>query len=68
MTENPESRIAYILRRKPEHEQALRLRLFRPALDAAVATAQKAYNAAVAPAHAIECHGCPWDGKTIFAD
>src|SRR5208282_6698648 len=30
LTESAENRIAYILSSKPEHEQALRLRLFRP--------------------------------------
>jgi len=30
LTEPAENRIAYILRDKPEHEQALRLHLFRP--------------------------------------
>lgn len=99
LSEPAENRIAYILSAKPEKEQALRLRLFRPvksaavatelkaydaavvpeqkaydaavasarkAYDAAVATAWKAYDAAVAPEHAEECHGCPWNGRTIF--
>lgn len=66
-------RIRYILAEKPEQEQALRLRLFRPA-NLNAAPASKAYKEATAPAlkailelHAKECPGCPFNGKTIFA-
>ena len=51
LTERAGNRIDYILTYKPDAEQALRLRLFRPVRhDAAVAPARKAYDAAVAPA------------------
>jgi len=46
LTESAENRIAYILSQKPEHEQALRLRLFRPVSEKklkAYAERQKAY-------------------------
>ena len=80
LTEPAANRIAYILRYKPKHEQALRLRLFRPASDEAwkasaparaaynkaVAPAWAAYDKATAPVHEAECPDCPWDGKSIF--
>ena len=70
LTEPAENRIAYILSEKPEHEQALRLRLFRPIsktvgkkLDPLYAD----YRAKLATLHAKNCiAGCPWNGKTIF--
>ncbi len=50
LTEPAENRIAYILSDKPEREQALRLRLFRPApwLDAALAEYGRVQGAALA--------------------
>jgi hypothetical protein len=48
LTEPAENRIAYILSDKPKHEQALRLRLFRPAPTLAPAWAE--YNRVQVPA------------------
>ena len=50
LTEPAENRIAYILSDKPEQEQALRLRLFRPAPTLATALAE--YERVVATAWA----------------
>ena len=82
LTEPAENRIAYILSSKPEHEQALRLRLFRPvsashayadrqkaAADEqkAYADRQKAYADLAILVHKKACRSnCPWNGKTIF--
>ena len=81
LTEDAEARISYILSTKPEHEQALRLRLFRPVLsiqlkkhkkaDAdrqkAYADWQKADADLAALVHDKVCYSnCPWNGKTIF--
>src|SRR6266568_4417980 len=82
LTQPASARIAYILSQKPKKEQALRLRLFRPAsqeafkamaparaaYDKAVASARAAYDKAMAPAHEAECPDCPWDWTTIFGD
>ena len=38
----------------------------RQAYDDAVAPAEQVTDAATASAHAKECHGCPFDGTTIF--
>jgi hypothetical protein len=43
LTEDAEDRISYILSTKPEHEQALRLRLFRPASQIQLKKFNKAY-------------------------
>ena len=67
LTEPAENRIDYILSYKPANEQALRLRLLRPVKSPSVAPARKAYDEAIASAHAKECPDCPWDGRTIFA-
>lgn len=48
LTEPAKNRIAYILSDKPEHEQALRLRLFRPAPT--LASAWVKYERVKAPA------------------
>ena len=60
LTQSAEDRIAYILSDKPEHEQALRLRLFRPLTPAsktydessvmALVMALKNYDESIAPA------------------
>ena len=50
LSEPAENRIYYILAGKPQAEQALRLRLFRPVKSKAVAPAWKAYDEATAPA------------------
>jgi hypothetical protein len=42
LTEDAENRIAYIISSKPKHEQALRLRLFRPVPEKKLAKRQKA--------------------------
>ena len=77
LTEPEENRINYILCDKPEAEQALRLRLFRPVspehtgpeLDKARAEWAKACAEwDKAGHHAAICPGCPWDGTTIFAE
>ena len=83
LIEPAENRIAFILSSKPENEQALRLRLFRPLpqlvrgklapLDAAYkakrASLDAVYEAKRALIHRETCiAGCPWDGKTIFPD
>ena len=55
LSEPAANRIAYILRDKPKDEQALRLRLFRPASDEAwqaTAPAWAAYDKATASARA----------------
>ena len=52
LTEPAENRIAYILSSKPEHEQALRLRLFRPisvTIEKKCAPLYADYNAKRAP-------------------
>jgi len=43
LTEPAENRIAYILESKPEHEQALRLHLFRPVQEKQLKKYKKAY-------------------------
>ena len=50
LAEPAENRIAYILSDKPEHEQALRLRLFRPAPELEAAYAE--YRRVKGPAYA----------------
>lgn len=64
LTEPIERRIDYILAEKPKAEQALRLRLMRPATAAATAE----YRKATAAAHAAICPtpGCPWANGSIF--
>ena len=64
LTEPAENRIAYILSHKPNKEQALRRRLFRPAPTLAPAWAE--YKRVKAAEHAKCCPDCPWDGHTIF--
>ena len=72
LTETAENRITYILQIKPESEQALRLRLFRPSIIPAKLDAARAkWDAARAERglpHSAFCTtpDCPWDGKTIF--
>ena len=43
LLEDAENRIRYILTQKPEHERALRLRLFRPVPDSQLKKHKKAY-------------------------
>jgi hypothetical protein len=64
LTESAENRIAYILSDKPKDEQALRLRLFRPITDPALAE----YNKILLQAHKKICKAknCPWNGNIII--
>ena len=77
LTEAAENRIAYIIYSKSQHEQALRLHLFRPVniellpkkLQEAYAESQKAdaeWQKAFEKIHLEICENCPWDGATIF--
>ena len=80
LDEPAENRITYILHSKEPHEQALRLRLFRPAkITKQLADKYNAdrkpladkYNAdlkqlAKIVKHQQRCPCCPWNGQTIF--
>lgn len=73
-----ESRIAYILTHKPDNQQSVRLRYFRPCTDlisrqwrAACREWRDAYWKLMNAPEFIAEHdrlfpGCPWDGHTFF--
>ena len=64
LEEPAENRISYILSSKPQHEQALRLHLFRPVNSKL--SPKKWRKADAKRLHIRICKGCPWDEDTIF--
>ncbi len=63
------NRIQYIIASKSRGEQVCRLDNMRPvsaASLAVIASAKKAYDEAVAPAHRADVPSHTWNGKSIF--